>query len=190
MTVKKRKDTQVARVFMHKIADIRGGVSVASSVLGGDYLYEGTPLSAPVDGICYVIKYAVVAADVADTDTTITVKIGHHFQVGDVVLTATGSVAATITAITTNNSNSSYDDITISAALGAISAGDYIAEAAAETTGSDSALAYTPVALVGTGKPVISGVNIDTDAWVIGVTKGNDLPSYIASELTGIVNYD
>ena len=39
MTVQRRKDTKVPRVFMHKVADIRGGVSVKTSELGGDYLH-------------------------------------------------------------------------------------------------------------------------------------------------------
>lgn len=56
MTVKRRKDQAVPRVFVHKVADISGGVSVKTSELGGDFLFEGTPLSAPDDGICHVVK--------------------------------------------------------------------------------------------------------------------------------------
>lgn len=47
MTVQRRKDTRTRRVFMHKVADIRGGVSVNVSELGGDFLHEGAVLSAP-----------------------------------------------------------------------------------------------------------------------------------------------
>lgn len=47
MTVTRRKDTRTPRVFMHKTADIRGGVSVKVSELGGDFLNEGAVLSAP-----------------------------------------------------------------------------------------------------------------------------------------------
>ena len=45
MTVTRRKDTRTPRVFMHKTADIRGGVSVKVSELGGDFLNEGAVLS-------------------------------------------------------------------------------------------------------------------------------------------------
>ena len=47
MTVNRRKDTRTPRVFIHKIADIRGGVSVATSELGSDYLPEGAVLTEP-----------------------------------------------------------------------------------------------------------------------------------------------
>ena len=60
MTVQRRKDTKLPRVFMHKVADIRGGVSVKISELGGDYLHEGAVLSAADNGICHVVKIAEV----------------------------------------------------------------------------------------------------------------------------------
>lgn len=189
MTVQRRADTSVTRVFMHKVADIRGGVSVKVSELGGDFLFEGTPLSAPDGGICHVIKVAVATAATEAAGTTITVKKGHHFSVGDIVLLSEGGVASAITAIDTD-SDSTSDIITVSAALGAVAVGDCIAEAAAETTGTDSALKYTPFALSGTGKKVIPDSNLDVDAWVIGVTKGNSLPSCVRGYLTGIINYD
>lgn len=188
MTVKKRKDTRLQHVFMHKVADIRGGVSVKTSELGGDYLREGAVLSAPDDGICHVVKYAVVDADVSNSDTEIKVKKLHNFSVGDYVMADEGGAAYAITAI--DESAKDYDTITIGTTLGVeISGGGFIIEAAAESSGSDSALKYTPLALVGTGKPVIEGQNLDTDAWVIGVTKGNPLPDCIEGHLKGIINY-
>ncbi|EJX08669.1 hypothetical protein EVA_03224, partial [gut metagenome] len=45
MTVQRRKDSKFASVIMHKVADIRGGVSVNVTELGGDYLRQGTVLS-------------------------------------------------------------------------------------------------------------------------------------------------
>ena len=63
MTVTRRKDTRTPRVFMHKTADIRGGVSVKVSELGGDFLNEGAVLSAPDNGICHVVKIAVLQAN-------------------------------------------------------------------------------------------------------------------------------
>ena len=63
MTVTRRKDTRTPRVFMHKTADIRGGVSVKVSELGGDFLNEGAVLSAPDNGICHVVKIAVLSAE-------------------------------------------------------------------------------------------------------------------------------
>lgn len=184
MTVSRRKDTSVPRVFMHKLADIRGGVSVAVAELTGDYLFEGTALSAPVNGICHVIKTAVVYAEVAEADTTIKVKKGHHFAANDVVTASEGGTAVTISAI--DKSAKEYDVLTISEALGALEAGAGLAEA--KEAGSASALKYTPQSLNGTGKPVIPNTNINTDAWLIGVTKGNTLPDFVAKHISGIIN--
>lgn len=187
MTVSRRKDSNVPRVIMHKVADIRGGVSVNSSELGGDYLKEGAALSAPVNGICHVVKVAEVVAEVAEAGVAIKVKKGHNFKVGDFVMTGVGGKAYAISKI--DETNKSYDEITVATTLGAISVGGFIIEAAAESASNTSALKYVPLAIVGTGKPVAKGQNIDTDAWVIGVTKGNPLPECVAKYLKGIINY-
>ena len=189
MTVRRRKDTRTPRVFMHKVADIRGGVSVKVSELGGDWLPEGAVLSAPdAGGICHVVKIAVVAAVVEEKGTAIKVKKLHNFKVGDYVMAGEGGVAYAITAIDTAGSKD-YDTLTVGTTLGELSKGDFLMEAAAESTTTTSALKHVPLALVGTGKPVIEGTNLDTDAWVIGVTKGNPLPQCVAEHLKGIINY-
>lgn len=187
MTVQRRKDTQTPRVLMHKIADIRGGVSVNVSELGGDFLREGSVLSAPVEGICHVVKIAELTADAAAADKEIKVKKGHCFKVGDFVMADEGGKAYAITAITTTAKT--YDTITVGTALGAISKGGFLIEAAAEATGTESKLKYVPLSINGTGKPVIQGHNFDTDAWLIAVTKGNPLPECVKKHLTNIVNY-
>lgn len=187
MTVQRRKDTRTPRVFMHKVADIRGGVSVKISELGGDYLREGAVLSAPDNGICHVVKVAEVVAEVGASDTNIKVKKLHNFKVGDFVMTAEGGLAYAITAI--DDSGKDYDTITVGTTLQAIAKGGFLIEAAAVSASNTSKLKYTPLSLVGTGKPVVSGQNLDTDAWLIGVTKGNPLPECVAKYLTGIINY-
>jgi hypothetical protein len=187
MTVQRRKDTRVPRVFQHKVADIRGGVSVKISELGGDYLREGAVLSAPDNGICHVVKIAEVVAEVGASETAIKVKKLHNFKVGDFVMTAEGGLAYAITAI--DDSGKDYDTITVGTTLKAIAKGGFLIEAAAESASNTSKLKYTPLSLVGTGKPVVSGQNLDTDAWLIGVTKGNPLPECVAKYLTGIINY-
>ena len=93
MTVRRNKDTRTPRVLMHKVADIRGGVSVNVSELGGDYLREGAFLSEPVDGICHVVKTATVSADVAAAEKTVKVEKLHNFKSGDFVLAKVGGVA-------------------------------------------------------------------------------------------------
>lgn len=189
MTVKRKRDVDTPRVFMHKLADIRGGVSVAASELGGDFLREGAILSAPVNGITHVVKTAQVVAEVAASGKAIKVKKLHNFKVGDIITSALGKAAHAITEI--NDSGKEYDELTIGTAIGALATGDVIVEAKAEATGetsSKSELKYEPLAVNGTGKPFDPKTNINTDAWVIGVTKGNICPAFIAEKLRGIIN--
>ncbi len=187
MTVQRRKDNKVPRVIMHKVADIRGGVSVKASELGGDFLHEGAVLSAPDNGICHVVKLAQVVADVAEADKSIKVRKGGNFSKGDIVMTDEGGLAYAITAVDT--SNKAYDTITVETALGAIAQGGFLVEAKAESATTTSELKYTPLSIVGTGKPVQAGQNIDTDAWLMAVTKDNPLPSCVEKHLKGIINY-
>lgn len=186
MTVTRRKDSELTHVLMHKIADIRGGVSVNTAELGGDFLPEGSVLSAPVNGVCHVVKTAVVAADVAVTGKVITLKKGHNLVKGDFVLKVEDGVSSEITAI--DKSAKDTDSITLAAALGALSLGDVLAGAKEESSTS-SALKYTPLAITGTGRPIVPKSNLDVDAWVFAVTKGNKLPACVASKLAGVINY-
>lgn len=187
MTVNKRKDSNLPRVFVHKVADIRGGVSVATADLNVDFLHEGRILGAPVNGICHVVKFAFVQTAASNTDTVIKVLKGHDFKVGDVVFAAEGGKAYPITAI--EGSNASYDAITVGTTLGvALAVGAAIFHGKEEGA-SKGAFKYEPLSVVGTGKPVLPNHNLDTDAWVIGVTKGNNVPALIAGKLKGIINY-
>lgn len=185
MTVRKRQDDLTPHVFIHKVADVRGGVSVAASELGGNYLREGAVLSAPdTNGICHVVKTAEIASAVGASDTKIKVKKFHNFKVGDFVMAEPGKTADAITAIDTKNK--AYDEITVAAALGAIAVGKSIVEAAAKN--ASGALKYEPQSINGTGKAFENDSNINTDAWVIGVTKANPIPSFLVDKLKGIVN--
>lgn len=188
MTVIKRKDSAVARVIVQRIADVRGGVSIATSELNVDYLAEGRPVSAPVDGLSHVVKYARVAAAVTATDVTIKVYKGHDFKVGDVVFAKEGGAAYAITAI--DESAADSDTLTIGTTLGVALAKDtdYIfhgASAGAKT----GAFKYAPFGIVGTGKQVFPKSNVDTDLYVFAMTRGNELPATIAAKLPHIVNY-
>ena len=189
MQVNRRKDVRTPRVLMHRIADIRGGVSVKASELGGDFLYEGAVLSAADEkGLCHVVKIAQVVAEVGASDKAIKVKKGHNFAKGDFIMTKVGGVAYDITAIDTEGSKT-FDTITVSTTLGAIPTGGFIIEAKAESTATTSELKYVPQSINGTGKPFTQKSNLDTDAWLFAVTKGNPLPDFIMAYLKGVVNY-
>lgn len=185
MTVKKRKDDATPRYVQHKVADVRGGVSVAASELGGNYLREGAILSAPIDGITHVVKTAEVIAEVNASETAIKVSKFHNFKVGDFVMIEPGKAAVTIKSI--DDSNKKYDTITVDKALGEIKLGGCIVEAK-EASEDASALKYEPQSVNGSGKPFDPKSNIVTDAWVIGVTKNNPVPGFIVEKLKGIVN--
>lgn len=185
MTVRRIKDQRTAKVFLHKTADIPGGVAVVASELGGDYIREGAVLSTATDGKRHVVKVARVVAQVAEADKEIKVAKFGNFKVGDAVMAAKGGKAVAITAI--DYANKSYDVITLGEALGAIDVNAFIAEAAkAATTGA--ALKYAPEAINGTGQVFSPKSNINTDAIVIGVTTNNELPDYIAEKLPTIRN--
>ena len=188
MTVIRRKDTATPRVFMHKGFDIPGGVSIKTSELGGDYIKEGCVLTAPIDGICHVVKVAVIAEDVQPTEKTLKVAKFHNLNVGDFVMLNENSIAVKVTKI--DDASKEFDTLTISEALGSIPKGGAIAEAkeASSSSQNKSALKYKPFALVGTGKVFDKKTNIDTDAWTAGLTKGNPLPECVAKHLN-IANY-
>lgn len=189
MTVRKKKDVATKKCILEKLADIPGGVDVVVAPLGGDYLFEGTPISLPVNGKSNVIKYAKVVTAATATAVAIEIEKYSHFKVGDFVMAAVGAKAYAITAI--DKSSSIKDVITIGTTLGVIIAKDgYIMEAAAQSADATSALKYVPGIIVGTGYsiPETHDTNVFVDALPFAITKGNDMPDAIATALKGIIN--
>lgn len=187
MTVKKVKDSALNKYFIHKTADIRGGVSIVTSELNNDFIPEGTVIGAPESGKCHVVKFALVQANAANDATTIKIYKGHNFKVGDKVFAVEGGKNYAISAIDTTNAD--YDEITVGTTLGVALTKDvsYIFQGVATTGASAGAFLHTPAAIVGTGVKANDG-NAITDAWVIGVTKGLTLPALVYGKLKGIVN--
>ena len=171
MTVKKTKDSRTKEYIMHRIADVRGGVSVSTSELGGDYLAESTPLYFS-GGKWHALKIARVVEKT--TSTSVKVQKTHNLKVGDVLLMTVGEKASSVSKIDT--SAKGYDIITLSAALGTINAGAVLVEAAEAQTTSGAALKHAVDALVGTGKPIEPNSNVITDAWLIGVINDVNFP--------------
>lgn len=188
MTVKRRKDTNLPRVFEHKVADVRGGVAVEVKELGGDFLLEGTPLSKSTDGFCHVVKTAEVVEAVTESGTQVRVAKYQHFLPGDVVTLTVGSKAVTVQSVN-RSASTAYDTLTLTAPLGAIEQGKHLLQAKEATEDNHSVLKYQPFALVGTGHKVVQGDNLITDAVLIGTTRGAKLPPEVAQYLTGIINY-
>ena len=190
-TITRKSDSRVLRAFVHKLADIPNGVTVATTELvnGGILPEEGKLKGYELNraivgkdsstGVYHLIKTAVLAANAANDATTYTVKKGHHFKVGDFISAGIGKKAYAITAIATNSGDATCDDLSVGTTLGvAISAGEAIVQAAAQATGNTSALKYAaPYAVVGDSYNVVAGTNIFAQAWLIGVIKGALAPA-------------
>lgn len=190
LRIDRKKDNRVIRAFTHKLADIPNGITVSAADLTQKVLHEGTPVGKDENGLYHVVKVAVLSADATNTATAYTVKKGHNFKVGDVVMLATGSKAYTITGIATNASDATSDDLTVDTTLGtAAKAGDAIYNAA-KAGASDSAFKYEPIALVGESYDVEALSNHIVNAWTIGQIRESNIPpvgSAVKAKLPGMV---
>lgn len=189
LKIDRKKDNRVIRAFTHKLADIPNGITVSAADLTQKVLHEGTPVGKDENGLYHVVKVAVLSADATNTATAYTVKKGHNFKVGDVVMLATGSKAYTITVIATNADDTTSDDLTVDTTLGtAAKAGDSL-YLAAKAGASGSAFKYAPVALVGESYDVDELSNHIVNAWTIGQIRESNIPpigAEVKAKLTGI----
>lgn len=185
--IRKKTDNRVMRVFTHKIADIAGGVNVATADLTQPVLHEGTPIGKDSNGLYHVVKTALLKANAANDATTYTVAKGHNFKVGDIIMAKTAGKAYAITTIATNSGNNAYDDITVGTTLGvAVSAGDVLMQAASAGA-SGSAFKYAPMALVGESYDVHSDGNLFVNAWLIAVAKEANMEAPINDTIKNAV---
>lgn len=189
LKIDRKKDKRVVRAFTHKLADIPNGITVSAADLTQKVLHEGTPVGKDENGLYHVVKVAVLSADATDTAAVYTVKKGHNFKVGDVVMLATDSKAYAITGIATNAGDATSDDLTVGTTLGkAAKVGDAIYHAA-KAGASGSAFKYEPVALVGESYDVDALSNHIVNAWTIGQIRESNIPpigAEVKAKLTGI----
>lgn len=189
LKIDRKKDNRVIRAFTHKLADIPNGITVSAADLTQKVLHEGTPVGKDENGLYHVVKVAVLSATATNTATAYTVKKGHNFKVGDVVMLATGSKAYTITVIATNVADTTSDDLTVDTTLGTdAKAGDSL-YLAAKAGASGSAFKYAPVALVGESYDVDELSNHIVNAWTIGQIRESNIPpigAEVKAKLTGI----
>lgn len=188
LKIDRKKDNRVIRAFTHKLADIPNGITVSAADLTQKVLHEGTPVGKDENGLYHVVKVAVLADDATNSATTYTVKKGHNFKVGDVLMLAPGGAAYAITAIATN-SDAAKDDLTVGTTLGvAAKAGDSL-YLAAKAGASGAAFKYAPVALVGESYDVDALSNHIVNAWTIGQIRESNIPpigAEVKAKLTGI----
>lgn len=191
MTVKRRKDTKRPSVFLKKIADIPGGVCISTQGLEGvDFLPEGTPISRPIDGICYVIKAGSIGGyGGANNEKNMLLIDGdiYNVQAGDVILVYReivvdgGKTVDFLDSATVSEKNG--NTLTLDKNILGLSGNDYWS--VIDTQNPDKNKAF---ALTGTGVAVKPDDNVITDAWVQGVTRIPNLPPLIDYDLKGIIN--
>lgn len=158
-----KNEAPLAKVFITKLEDIPGGVTVAVKDLNATRVYAGTPLGMDDNGLCHVVKTAKVVATAASDATTYQVAKGHNFKVGDVL--ASGSKGYLISAI--DQSSSDYDVLTVGTTLGAATIGAVLYEGS-KAAASGVTFRYAPKCLVGTTFDVIAGDNHLVDGIVRG----------------------
>ena len=130
-------DKLTKKNIINRINDVPGGVSLAMSTLvAGNVVQEGTPLSAPASGVRSICKQAKILA--GSTTTAFKVETGtHNFKVGDFIGRITGGLAYAITGVTVG---ASEDTIEVGTALESATVGEFIYEMAAESSTTTSAL--------------------------------------------------
>ena len=186
MTVKRCKDTKRPSVFLKKIADIPGGVCISTQELEGvDFLPEGTPITRPIDGICYVIKHGRVVG-YSGAELCIDGDI-YNVQAGDVIHiykeTVINGVRTVAFVDSATISEKDGDSLILDQEISGLSGSVYWS--VVDTQDPDKNKAF---ALTGTGVAIKPDDNVITDAWVQGVTRIPNLPPHFYDDLKGIIN--
>lgn len=189
MTVKRRKNTRRPSVFLKKIADIPGGVCISTQGLEGvDFLPEGTPITRPIDGICYVIKHGSVGGyGGANNKLQLNGDIC-NVQVGDAIVVYAETENDGIKTVDCVGgaivSEKNGNTLTLDQEIPGLSGVDGY-WLVVDPQNSDKNKAF---ALTGTGVAVKPDDNVITDAWVQGVTRIPNLPPQFYEDLKGIIN--
>lgn len=189
LIIKKQRDKRVIYAFTHKLADIPGGITVATKDFTQARLAEGTPVGKGDGGIFHIVKVATLTAAATASATDYQVAKGHNFRVGEFVMLKEGGKAYAITEIDATTSDA-YDTIKVGTTLGVARAkGDGIYQAAKESAGTSSKFLYDPVALVGESYDVEKPNNLFVNAWTIGQIKEANIPGVgaeVKAKLSGI----
>lgn len=179
LTIVRQKDNRVVRAFTHRLADIPNGVNVSSSEFTQSVLKEGTPVGKDATtGLYHPVKVAILTAAAGATDVAYTVAKGHNFKVGDFIMLKPAGKAYAITAIATNETDETSDDITVGTTLGAAAAkGDGIYQAAAQAATNVSDFKYQPIGLVGESYDVEPNSNLLANVVTIGQVREALIPA-------------
>lgn len=173
------------------LGDIPGGMTLKPTNMGGEYVYAGSPLcrtytSGSLDGMVEVVKTAEVQANYT-SGTSIRVKKGHHFKVGDGIAQEGMTASDTITAIDKTTSTL-YDTLTIAGTIGAAAAGIVLVQVTVDATVKHTAKAYGAVSSTSaTTINVDKGHNIVVGDYLAGATDASDP---MTGKLVTDINYN
>lgn len=186
-----RKSEQRYKLPFSKVTgDVAGGATLSVADLTQSVLPAGTPVGVDTStGLYHVVKCAVLTANASNAATTYTVKKGHNFKVGDVIMAVTNGKAYAITGIATNSGDNTSDDITVGTTLGvAVSSGAYIMQAL--TAGaSGSAFKYTPKGMTTEPYDVEAGDNLLVNVALSGTVFKEcvSLPDAVKNAIPNII---
>ena len=152
-------------LFMHTLADLTGGVTIASTFLGGAYLYAGTPIGKGSDGCYEVEKIAYTLYVTPTASKELKVAKGHHFLAGDYIPAdiADGQRIAAV-----NKQHAEYDTLTLEQAFAVDIPKDTPLFA---SEGHNKIPKVAPVALIAHTTLVPREGDLYCAAWLIGVVK-------------------
>ena len=169
------------------LGDIPGGMTLKPDNMGGEYVYAGSPLcktytSGSLDGMVEVVKTAEVQANYT-SGTSIRVKKGHHFVVGNGIAQEGMTASDTITAIDKTTS-SDYDTLTIAGTIGAAAAGIVLVQVTVDATVKHTAVAYGAVSSTSaTTINVDKGHNIVVGDYLAGATSGDPMTGKLVTDI-------
>lgn len=164
--------------IVQNVGDIPGGMTLKPDNMGGEYVLAGSPLcktynGGSLDGMVEVVKTAEVHTSYT-SGTSILVKKGHHFEVGNGIAQEGMTASDTITAIDKTTS-ALYDTFTIAGTIGAALAGVVIVQVTVDATVKHTAVAYGAVSATdATTIKVDKGHNIIVGDYLAGATGASD----------------
>lgn len=175
--ISRQKDNRFPVIVIKKTEEIPNGLGLACGDLGGEIVYAGTIIGKDGNGLGRVVKSAKVNTTAGAADVVYKVVKGHHFKVGQIVKKDINgaSQSVTITAID-KTGNATYDSITVSGTLGAITANaGFLVEA--DAVSATAKVKYTPIAVLGDSYDVVAGSNLQVSAVLTGVFSLANAPA-------------
>jgi len=183
LKIERKNDARFVKPILNRVADIPGGVTIQTSVLGGAALLEGTPIGPVANGMYGVCKTAKLVTDAANNAVVYEVAKGHHFKVGD-LLAVVGGNGKAITAID-KTTNADKDVITVATTLGvALPAANGVV--LFQSAGANQTLLVVPNSIAGSSYDVETTNNMFVDAWLIAAIKAVNAPGADATVKTAL----